>query len=232
MKYLLLGTILLLFLILLYQINIKEGFNDAGPQEVSLPIRSDGSCSDPNMLNMFDRFHYADVYNTNINGPTGCPDNYVQYNYFGNSNICLPNCPLNYSIYPIDDTYCVATQCYVAGDLSGNIRESWNEVCSVLYRTDLILNSTIASISSVTNTVNIQYNTINSNFIPFSNHLYTSGVDSNKLAIRDVNFPNILSNYNDIYSYQNVIQSNYLNLKDKKTVFDTLYTGFNCSNYQ
>jgi len=132
MKYLLLGTILLLFLILLYQINIKEGFNDAGPQEVSLPIRSDGSCSDPNMLNMFDRFHYADVYNTNINGPTGSISTECIYSNTGlgvnNKSLCSggPTGPINttFKYNPTGTTGAIRTIYYPTG-MSGSNRATY-----------------------------------------------------------------------------------------------------------
>ena len=182
---------------------------------------------------MFDRFHYAVGYDTNIYGDSGCPDTHVRYNFMGNSNLCLPTCPSNYSPYQYDNTYCVANKCYIQGDLSGNIQESWNEVCSVFYRTNLILTSTVQSISSVVSTINIQFNTVNSNFVPFSNSLYNPRLtDTNKLRARDLNFPNVYSNYNDISSYRTIIQSNYLSLQSGMVPFNTLYTQLNCSNYQ
>ena len=236
MKYLLLGAILLFFLLLIYQSYEFEHFQDLGPIELSLPTRTDGTCSDPNMLNMYDRFHYVAGYDKTAYPTTtptiGCPDNYVSYNFEGNSNLCLPQCPSNYKVYPSDPTYCIADYCYISGDLSGNIRESWNETCAPMFRTNLTLNSTLAGISSVVSTINFQYNVLSSNFTPFSNSLFTGAIDSNKQTIRDTFYPNILSNYNDIYSYQNSIQSNYLNLKSGIQPFFSYYNTLNCSNYE
>jgi len=232
MKYLLLGAILLFFLLLIYQSYELEAFIDTGPKELSLPVRSDGTCSDPNMLNMFDRFHYVARYDTTSYPDTGCPDKYVRYNFEGNSNLCLPNCPSNYTISPNDPTYCVANYCYVSGDLSGNIRGNWDETCGPMYRTKLTLNSTLAGISSVVSTINFQYKVLNSNFTPFTTSLFSGIIDSNKQSIRDAFYPNILSNYNDIYSYQTIIQSNYLNLKSGVQPFFSYYNTFNCSNYE
>ena len=233
MKYIILGIIALFFLILFYQSYIVEGFDYNPPNEVSLPVRSDDTCGDPDLYNMFDRFHYVTAFDTTVYGFSGCPDNFVRYNFFGNSNICLPNCPSNYSPYQYDDTYCIANKCYINSDISGNIQESWNEVCGVLYKTNNTLTSTVQSISSVVSTINVQFKTVNSNFSPFSNSLYNTNItDSGKLQARDLNFPNILSNYNDIFSYQNIIQSNYINLKNGMTPFNTLYGQLNCSNYQ
>ena len=233
MKYIILGIIALFFLILFYQNYNIEGFDYNPPDEVSLPVRSDDTCGDSDLNNMFDRFHYVTAYDKDIYEDSGCPKDYVRYNFFGNSNVCLPNCPSNYSPYPYNDTYCIANKCYIGEDLSGNIQDSWNEVCGVLYKTNQTLRSTVTSISSVVNTINIQFKTVNSNFTPFSNSLYhTSITDSGKLQVRDLNFPNILSNYNDMYSYQNIIQSNYINLKNGMIPFNTLYGQLNCSNYQ
>ena len=181
---------------------------------------------------MFDRFHYVARYDTTSYPDTGCPDKYVRYNFEGNSNLCLPNCPSNYTISPNDPTYCVANYCYVSGDLSGNIRGNWDETCGPMYRTKLTLNSTLAGISSVVSTINFQYKVLNSNFTPFTTSLFSGIIDSNKQSIRDAFYPNILSNYNDIYSYQTIIQSNYLNLKSGVQPFFSYYNTFNCSNYE
>ncbi len=236
MKYLLLGAILLFFLLLIYQSYETEAFVDKGPIELSLPVRSDGTCSDPDMLNMYDRFHYVAGYDKTKypsgNPTVGCPDKYEIYNFEGNDKLCLPLCPSNYKVYPADPTYCVASYCYVAGDLSGNIRENWNETCAPMYRTKLTLTSTLAGISSVVSSISFQYNKLSSNFIPFSNSLYTNVTDTAKQGIRDIYYPNILSNYNDIYSYQTIIQSNYLNFKSGLQPFFSYYSAFKCSNYE
>ena len=236
MKYLLLGAILLFFLLLIYQSYEIEPFIDNGPIELSLPVRSDGTCSDPNMLNMYDRFHYVAGYDKtaypNTTPTIGCPDKYERYNFEGNSNLCLPLCPSNYKVYPADPTYCVASYCYVAGDLSGNIRENWNETCAPMYRTKLTLTSTLAGISSVVSSISFQYNKLSSNFTPFTTSLFSGTIDTSKQTIRNLYYPNILSNYNDIYSYQNSIQSNYLNLKSGVQPFFSYYNTLNCSNYE
>lgn len=232
MKYLLLGAILLFFLLLIYQSYEFEHFQDLGPIELSLPTRTDGTCSDPNMMNMYDRFHYVAGYDKTAYPDTGCPDNYVRYTFEGNSNLCLPNCPSNYSIYPSDPTYCVTNYCYIAGDLSGNIRETWNETCGPMFRTNLTLNSTLAGISSVVSTINFQYNELTSNFTPFSHTVTTYSGDTNKQGMINTYYPNIVSNYTDIYSYQNIIQSNYLNLQSGVKPFFSYYNTLNCSNYE
>jgi hypothetical protein len=232
MKYLLLGAILLFFLLLIYQSYETEPFVDKGPNELSLPVRSDGTCSDPDMLNMYDRFHYVAKYDKTAYPDTGCPDKYERYNFEGNSNLCLPLCPSNFTIYSSDPTYCVANYCYVAGDLSGNIRGNWDETCGPMYRTKLTLTSTLAGISSVVSSISFQYNKLSSNFTPFRTSIFNDPVNVLTTPIRDLYYPNILSNYNDIYSYQNSIQSNYLNLKSGVQPFFSFYNTFNCSNYE
>ena len=235
-KYLLLGIIFLFFLILILYDIYKEGFSN--PTVINTPLRADKTCSDPKMMNRIDRFHYV----TNYDPIHGCGGNgeayptYRQYNYFGNSNICLPNCPDMYKLDPNDHTYCVATNdlCYLTPDLSSNILNNWSKVCGPLYKFNDNINSTIGSISSVVSTINVQYKLLTpvmngpNNFLT----LLSNGSPDDTLNRFSTNFyPGIVSNYNDIYSYQAIINSNYIELNNKKNNFDIMYNSFNCANY-
>jgi len=228
MKLLLLGILLLFFLILITY-EMYEGF--AQPKAISAPLRQNVTCSDPEMVYMYDRFDKAKLKPTNENCDTTTTN---EYNFNGKV-YCLPKCTAGYTNFSNDNTLCIRTDgmCQISRDLSNTIETSWAQVCGPLYKANTNLTSTIGSISTVVSTINSQYKIIDSNFPNFSNIItnYT-GSDSNRIMLRDTIFNNILvSNYTDLTSFKESITSNYDMMLDKKNRFNYMYTAFNCSNY-
>ena len=201
------------------------------PITADSPVRVDFSCADSDQKNIFDRFDYVQDAKSNI-----CPSNYTKLaNYFGLTNVCLPNCPPGYSISPIDNTLCIANSCHNSADLSYNIIDSWNKTCSVLYQQQYRLTSTIASISTVTNSFKSQTGTINTEY----NDLNTSlqGVNcslpgnTNKCQIRDRHMANIRNKYNTIMDITSNINYNYNFLSNRKSSYDRVYYDLLCDRY-
>jgi len=234
-KYLLLGILLLFFLIIITY-EIYEGFA-AKPVAVGAPVRNNETCSDPDMTYMIDRFDKA----TLKKGDTACPNGTEGYAYPRNVPLnqtlsyCLPVCSGGYIPYSNDNSFCIRTdeRCGLSKDLSNTIQTNWARVCAPLYKTNVNLLSTMGSISTVVSTVNTQYNVINTNFPAFSNAVTTnaSGLGCNAY-LRDTLFNvNIISNYYDLTTFNNGIDSYWIELSNKKNRFDGVFNSLNCARY-
>lgn len=230
MKLLLLG-ILILFFIILITYEIYETFEDKQPNAVSGLVRQNITCSDPDMEYIYDRFDKAIIKKS---GEACDTSKYILSNYFG-IDYCMPKCKTGYTPFSNDNSFCVRTdgKCQLSSDLSNTIESSWAQVCGPLYKTNINIRSTIGSISTVISTINNQYNTIGSNFYTFSNHItdYT-GTNPTQILLRTNVFnTNVVSNYLDLTTLKNTIQSNYTMMSNKKDRFDSIYNSFDCGNY-
>ena len=239
MLFLVLAIIICIYLI--YN-KVYEGFDDTPsvPLTYPSPIRQDNTCSDSDQTYLLDRFDYTVPY---IPGTSTCPTingiTYVSCNYFGQSNCIVPCIAADgWITYSNDRSLCIRTDglCKGTADLSQNIQESWAKNCSVIYKQYWNLNSTIKSISSVTGTINDQFIFIDSNIKYLSNGVYSNydcrnPANSNKCYIRDLRYPDILSNYNTLQSIRNVVNSNYINLSNKQNAFSNIYSSFSCDKY-
>ena len=89
MKLYVIITLLVVLLIILFYNVYNESFIDLPkPVTQNTPVRVDFTCPSSDQKNIFDRFEYARKTISNV-----CPADYTkQPNYFGLSNICLPNC--------------------------------------------------------------------------------------------------------------------------------------------
>ena len=240
-KYLLLGILVVFFLILIAY-EIKEGFASK-PLAVGAPVRIDKTCSDPEMSYLIDRFAKAKLrkpgeecavpFHDTLTYPRHVvvtPTNSNEYIVY-----CLPDCPAGYTPKPDDITYCVRTNglCALSKNLSNTIQDNWGRVCGPLYKANLNILSTMGSISSVVSTINSQYNTIDTDFIPFSNSvtLNASGLGCNAY-LRDTIFNvNIISNYYDLTSFNSNTINYWTMLSNEKNRFNGIFNSFNCANY-
>jgi len=233
-KYLLLGILILFFLILIAY-EIYEGF-DNQPRAVPALVRQNKTCPDPDMQYMIDRFEKATLQKPGVGCTVGIGYAYPQNVPLSQSiAYCLPTCPSGYIEYSNDTTYCVRSddKCGLTKDLSNNIQDNWARVCAPLYQTNLNLLSTMGSISTVVSTINNQYATIRTNFPAFSNSvtLNASGLACNSY-LRDTVFNvNIISNYYDLNSFNNSVNSYWIELSNKKNKFNEVFNSFNCGNY-
>ena len=232
MKLYLIITLLVVLLIILFYNVYYENFEDLPkPVTQDSPVRVDFSCPDGDQKNIFDRFDYVQTANSNI-----CPSNYTKINnYFGLSNVCLPNCPSGYTLSAIDNTLCVANVCHNTADLSANILGSWYKTCSVIYKNQYNLTSTIASISTVTRNFNDQSRTINNEYTDLNTKLtnINCSIPGNpaKCLIRDRHMINIGSNYNTIMDITTNINYNYNYLSNRKSSYDAVYSDLLCDRY-
>jgi hypothetical protein len=237
-KYLLLGILLLFFLIIITY-EIYEEFADK-PVAVGAAIRDNKTCSDSDMSYMIDRFDKARL---KPNDGT-CDADYEEGSSFPKNvplsqslAYCLPRCEKlgPYINYSNDDTFCVRSdnRCGLNKNLSNSIENNWTHVCGPLYKTNLNLLSTMGSISTVVSTVNSQYGVVNTNFPAFSNAvvLNASGLPCNSY-LRDTLFNvNIISNYYDLTTINNSIDSYWTDLSNRKNRFDGVFNSLNCANY-
>jgi len=228
-KYLLLG-ILLLFFIIIISYEIYETFVDNTPKVIDGPVRINNTCSDPEMSYMVNRFDTA--LELEDRTKTRCPSGYDSnpISFYG-KRYCFVTCS---SAYNVSNYYCVRkdNKCHASKDLSNTIKDSWSQTCAPLYKTNLNLKSTIGSISTVLSTIQIQFNTVKTGYIPFSQTLTNYNGDSIKQTIRDVSLPTIISNYNDLNLFKTNIEFNYNELCNKKVQFDSVYNYLNCGSYQ
>ena len=230
-----------------------EGFTDAppAPDVKNSPVRQDGSCSDPDQTNTYDRFDGVVFADMNIPVPFSFVDADSSYqcgtakkrtgvnyefrsNYFEMSNICLPLCIDGYTINPNDTTLCIASNsvCYNTPDLSSNILDSWRETCGIMKKTQLNLTSTIASISNVKDTVNSNTYSMYTMLHGLSNKAFhPTHATSNAIGVRNLRYPYLVSNYLDAYSMNSNVDFNYESLNTKKASFDTIYNSFLCDEY-
>ena len=244
-KYLLLGILVVFFLIIIaYEIyEINEGFADNKPLAVGAPVRQDRTCSDPEMSYLIDRFNKAKLKKPGEEcaEPFSYPYTYPQHIVVTptNSNeyivYCLPDCPAGYGPYSNDITFCIRTdnKCGLSKDLSNSIQDNWARTCAPLYKTNLNLLSTMGSISTVVSTINNQYNTVKSEFTPFSNAvtLNASGLGCNAY-LRDTLFNiNIISNYYDLTTFNSNTDYYWNMLSNKKDRFDGIFNSLNCAKY-
>ena len=206
------------------------------------PVRNDNTCSDKKQRNMYDRFDdaiWADMTRVNTSN-TACAyessNSGLHYDittYMDNSNLCLPKCPSNYTVYDKDITMCIATSCMNTPDLSSNILNSWRQVCGPLYKTQLDFTSTLQSVSSVTGTLNEQYGTATINVQTLSNNMFmtsNTASDASK-QVRTTQWTPILSNYYTLHDSVNVANSNYAGMLSTKSEFGTYYSSFLCDRY-
>ena len=243
-KYLLLGILVVFFLILIVY-DIKEGFSSRKPLAVGAPVRIDKTCSDPEMSYLIDRFAKAKVRKPgeDCSAITGFTTTYTYPRHVvvtpTNSNdyivYCLPDCPAGYTENPNDITYCIRSDglCGLSKNLSNTIQDNWGRVCGPLYKANLNILSTMGSISSVVSTINSQYNSLSTDFIPFSNSvtLNASGLGCNAY-LRDTIFNvNIISNYYDLTSFNSNTINYWTMLSNEKNRFDGIFNSFNCANY-
>lgn len=206
------------------------------------PVRNDNTCSDKNQKNYYDRFDdaiWADI--TRVH-PGILPCAYESSNsglsydvttYMGKSNLCLPKCPSNYTIYDKDNTLCIATSCMNTPDLSSNILNSWRQVCGPLYKTQVNFTSTLQSVSSVTGALNEQYGTATINVQTLSNNMFmtaNTASDASKV-VRSNQWTPILSNYYTLLDTVTAANSNYAGMQITKSQFDTYYSSFLCDRY-
>jgi len=219
-------------------------------------IRENATCSDSNQYYMYDRFSkavFADMtkplnktkgacsYESTLStlGPykDAYDQGYVLSNWNGIENLCIAKCPYGFKPYDKDDTLCIADKdnykCKNTPDLSSNILQSWEQVCGPFMRTELILNSTLNSISNVTSTLNSQYSLSYLNMTNLSNNIfsYTGPNRDNNITNRTTYFPKILDNYYNLSSITLSTNNNYVTLSTSKDVFDKLYFKMNCDTY-
>lgn len=233
MKLYVIVTLLVILLIILFYNVYNESFTDL-PKPVTgdSPVRVDFSCADSDQQNVFDRFNYAqDAKSNGI-----CPSNYTKLtNYFGLTNLCLPNCPPGYTISPVDNTLCIANSCRNSADLSYNIIDSWNRTCSVIYQQQYRLTSTLASISTVTDSFRKQSGSVKSTYNDLNNSL--QGIDCSlpgnphKCIIRNRHMSNIDSTYNTLMNITSNINYNYNYLSNRKSSYDSVYYDLLCDRY-
>jgi hypothetical protein len=228
-KYLLLG-ILLLFFIIIISYEIYETFVvDTTPKVINVPVRINNTCSDPEMSYRINRFDTALELEdpTKTRCPTGYDSNPVQ---FYGKRYCFIKCSRDHEP---SDYYCVRkdNKCHNSTDLSNTIKDSWSQLCAPLSKTNLNLNSTIGSISTVLSTIQFQFNTVNRSYIPFSQTLTNYNGDPIKQSIRDATLPGIISNYDNLNLFKTNIEYNYNELSNKKLQFNSIYNYFNCGSY-
>lgn len=235
MKLYVIVTLLVILLIILSYNTYYENFVSLPrPKTEDSPVRVDFSCADNDQKNIFDRFNFAQ--RTDINNR--CPPNYAKINnYFGLSNLCLPNCPSGYFESSIDMTLCVANSCRNTPDLSANIQGSWYNTCSVLYQQQYRLTSTITSISNVMRSINTQTNIVDTEYTDLNNTLnnfdclFPVGANIRRCNAIDQNKRNIDSNYNSIMNIRNNVNLNYNFLTNQKNRYDAVYYDLLCDRY-
>lgn len=242
MKLYVIVTLLVILLIILFYKIYHESFTNnlyyenftslPKPITADSPVRVDFSCADSDQKNIFDRFDY--VQDAKSNG--ACPSNYTKLaNYFGLTNVCLPNCPPGYTVSPVDNTLCIANSCHNSPDLSYNIIGSWNKTCSVLYQQQYRLTSTLASISTVTDSFRKQTNIVNTEYNDLNNTLEGNcslpWANTSKCQIGERNMVKIRNNYNTIMDITSNINFNYNYLKNRKTSYDSVYYDLLCDRY-
>lgn len=227
MKVIILG-LLILFFIILISYELYEGFSSQ-PLPVETPIRSNGTCSDPEMNYIYDRYSYAYPYPSD-----GCSAGYSSNSYYG-IPYCVPNCPTGYIAYSNDPTLCIRSdgKCGLSSDLNSTIQMSWAQVCGPIYKANINVLSTMGSISTVVSTINSQFYTLDSNFGSFSNTITSyNGGNSSYSNLRNTVFNNnIISNYYELRNLTASVNSNFNELSNKKSRFDYIYNAFDCANY-
>ena len=232
MKLYIIITLLVILLIILFYNVYNESFTDPPkPVAQNSDVRVDFTCASSDQKNIFDRFDYAQQAKSNI-----CPSNYTRINnYFGSSNLCLPNCPPGYTISPNDNTLCIANVCYNTPDLSENILGSWNKTCSVIYKNQYNLDTTLTNISNVTDSFRKQTGIVNSRYNDLNDRLQSIDCslpgNSNKCIIRDRHIGDIGANYNTIMNITSNINYNYNYLSNRKNTYDSVYYDLLCDRY-
>ena len=232
MKLYVIITLLVVLLMILFYTVYYEGYENPKPITEDSPTRVNFTCSDTDQTNVFDRFNYFQIADSN----NRCITNYTKLNnYFGLSNICLPNCPSGFTLSPVDNTLCVANSCHNSADLSQNILGSWYNTCSVMYKQQYKLTSTITSISNVTKSFNNQFRTIKTEYDGLNmtvNSINCSlPANSAKCAIRDRHMNDIGSNYNNLLDITSNINYNYNYLSNRKNSYDSVYYDLLCDRY-
>jgi len=225
-------TLLVILLIILFYNIYNESFTDLPkPVTQNSDVRVDFTCASSDQKNIFDRFDYAQKATSN----GVCLSNYTRItNYFGSSNLCLPNCPSGYRISSNDNTLCIADVCFNTPDLSDNILGSWLNTCSVIYKNQYNLETTLTNISNVTDsfrkqtgTINTEYNDLNTSL----QNICSLPGNEQKCIIKDRHMGNIGSRYNTIMNLTSNINYNYNYLSNRKNSYDNLYYDLLCDRY-
>ena len=229
--------ILLCILGIIFYYTTMEGFEeDTTPQVINSSIRIDSTCSDPKQTNIFDRFTFVQPVVKDDDGNFTCDPytNYVKYVGFPfeDKGVCLPICDPEKGWYEYlpDRTYCVRSNCMNTVDLSGQIKTSWTHVCGPIAKQHYTLTSTLASISTVSQTFNTQFNQVNSNYSGLITTLqnYNCSLDATKCTIRNARFPDIRNNYITLTNLKNSVNGTYIDLSNKLRPFDVVHRAFGC----
>lgn len=237
---LLILIILLCILGIIFYYRTIEGFQeDTTPQVINSRIRIDNTCSDPKQTNVFDRFTFVQPIGKDDDGnDTDCSmyTNYTIYNGFpfDTNNVCLPICDpeKGWHEYLPDRTYCVRSNCMNTVDLSGQIKTSWTHVCGPIAKQHYTLTSTLASISTVSQTFNTQFNQVNSNysglFTTLQSYNCANPANSANCLVRNTRLPAITDNYMTLNNLKNSINVNFIDLSNKMRPFNIVHRAFGC----
>jgi hypothetical protein len=225
--------ILLLILGVIFYYTPVEGFQTpVPPRVINSAIRINNTCSDPNQTNIFDRFKFV----LPVTSENNCTPymNYVRYAGFpfDTKNVCLPECNPTKGWYEYipDRTYCVRSNCINTLDLSGEIKASWTKVCAPIAKQNYTLTSTLASISTVTQTFNAQFTDVQSNYVNLYNNLnsYNCSLNTGYCTIRNTKLPALTAEYQTLNTIKTNINLNATDLSNKMAPFKTIYSAFGC----
>jgi hypothetical protein len=157
-----------------------------------------------------------------------------------NENIyCLPTCRFLGSNFNTifhsstnDPSICLTSNCTNTPQLSNTIKNSWNAVCAILTKTNNSYTRTLSNINTVNSNINNQYNIIDTHYTDLNttiNGWHTS--DNAKYTLALPFLSNIRSDHSNILDIRTQSSNNYNTLLREKIAFDSVYTGFACSNY-
>ena len=117
-------------------------------------------------------------------------------------------------------------------DLSGQIKASWTNVCGPIAKQNYTLTSTLASISTVSQTFNTQFNDVQSNYVGLFNTLQSyncaNPANSANCSVRNARLPAITDNYMTLNNLKNSINVNFIDLSNKMRPFDIIHRSFGC----
>jgi hypothetical protein len=157
-----------------------------------------------------------------------------------NENIyCLPTCSFlgsnfNTTFHPStsDPSICLTSNCVNTPQLSNTINNSWNAVCAMLTKTKNSYVKTLSNINVVNSNIDNQYNIIDTYYTDLNNTI--NGWSTTDRAKYDKASPYLLqiqSEHSSIFDIKTNSSNNYNTLLREKIGFDSVYTGFACSNY-
>ena len=157
-----------------------------------------------------------------------------------NENIyCLPTCTFlgtnfNTTFHPstTDPSICLTTNCVNTKELSNTINNSWNAVCAMLTKTKNSYVKTLSNIDIVNSNIDNQYKIIDNYYTDLNNTINGwSTTDPTKYYKASPYLAKIQSEHSNILDIKNNSSNNYNTLLREKIGFDSVYTGFACSNY-